>query len=68
MLYMTGRRRVTFWIDEWQDAALKGIKLRDGIPEAEQLRRAITAWLETKGVDLPPDVRERFALQKKGGN
>ena len=66
-MHMAARRRVTFWIDEWQDAALKAVKDFDGIPEAEQLRRAVTLWLESKGVELPPDVRERRALQKKGG-
>ncbi len=67
MLYMPERRRVTFWIDRWQDAALKTVKDRDGIPEAEQLRRAITDWLENARVELPPEVRERRVQQKKGG-
>jgi hypothetical protein len=38
-------RRVTFWVDEDLANALKVIKERDGIPEAEQLRRAIRAWV-----------------------
>jgi hypothetical protein len=67
ILYMTARRRVTFWIDVWQDAALKAIKERDGVPEAEQLRRAVTAWVEEKGIDLPREVSRRRAQQKKGG-
>ena len=43
-------RRVTFWVDEELADALKAIKQRDGIPEAEQLRRAIRTWVEGKGV------------------
>lgn len=29
---------------------LEAVKVRDGIPQSEQIRRAITAWLEEKGV------------------
>jgi hypothetical protein len=32
------------------DAALKALKQRDGIPEAEALRRALAAYLEEQGV------------------
>ena len=64
---MPARRRVTFWIDVWQDAALKAVKERDGVPEAEQLRRAITVWVRSKGIELPSDVRQRHAQQEKGG-
>jgi integrase len=42
------RRRHTFWIDEQQAAGLKAIKDRDGIPEAEQFRRAIAHWLSSR--------------------
>jgi len=42
------RKRYTFWIDVDQAAALKEIKTRDGMPESEQLRRAIAAWLQTR--------------------
>jgi hypothetical protein len=41
---------VTFWVDEDLADALKAIKTRDGIPEAEQLRRAIRAWVGEKNV------------------
>ena len=43
-------RRVTFWVDEDLADALKAIKTRDGIPEAEQLRRAIRAWVGERGL------------------
>jgi len=42
-------RRVTFWVDDELADALKAIKARDGIPEAEQLRRAIRAWVGDRG-------------------
>jgi hypothetical protein len=29
---------------------LKAIKARDGIPESEQIRRALMIWFEQKGV------------------
>ena len=43
-------RRVTFWVDDDLADALKAIKTRDGIPEAEQLRRAIRAWVGEKSL------------------
>jgi len=48
---MTRRRKLySFWIDPDQAVALKRVKARDGIPESEQIRRAIDAWLASKGV------------------
>lgn len=44
------RRRYTFFIDEEQRQALGAIKVRDGIPEAEQIRRAIVLWIEARRV------------------
>jgi hypothetical protein len=32
---------------------LKQIKARDGIPESEQIRRALSLWFEQKGVAKP---------------
>jgi plasmid stabilization system protein ParE len=39
-----------FFIDEDLRGALAAIKERDGISESEQIRRAIKAWVEKKGV------------------
>ena len=47
---MTPKSRFHFHIDDDQREALRAVKERDGIPEAEQIRRAIDAWLEQKGV------------------
>jgi hypothetical protein len=47
---MTPRSRYNFWIDDEQREGLREVKERDGVLESEQIRRAINAWLETKGV------------------
>ncbi len=44
------RKLYSFWIDPKLAKGLKDIKKRDGIPESEQIRRAIETWLETKGL------------------
>ena len=46
------RTRYTFFIDPDLREALAAIKERDGIPESEQIRRAVRAWLEAKGVAI----------------
>ena len=45
------RLRLNFWIESWQVDAMKGIMTRDGVLVSEQIRRAITAYLKTKGVN-----------------
>lgn len=40
----------TFAITDELKAGLQTVKERDGISEAEQIRRAIALWLESKGV------------------
>jgi hypothetical protein len=61
---MSAKRRYTFYITEELDAALKALKQRDGIPEAEALRRALAAYLEEQGVlgSLPA----RAAINDRG--
>lgn len=46
---MAVRKLWTFAIDPDLAAGLKLVKTRDGINESEQARRAIRAWLESKG-------------------
>jgi hypothetical protein len=55
------RKLYSFWIDATLAEGLKAIKTRDGIPESEQIRRAIEAWLEAKGVQ-----RKSAGGRKKG--
>jgi hypothetical protein len=40
-----------------QARLLKAIKARDGIPESEQIRRALMIWFEQKGVLKPKKNR-----------
>jgi hypothetical protein len=43
------RKLYSFWIDRELAAGLKRIKERDGVPESEQIRRAVELWLRSKG-------------------
>ena len=47
---MVGRKLTNFRIDPDLAEGLKAVKERDGVPEGEQIRRAVRAWLESKGV------------------
>ena len=47
---MAPKVRFNFWLGEEQREGLRVVKERDGIPESEQVRRAIAEWLERKGV------------------
>ena len=40
----------TFAITDDLKAGLQAVRARDGISEAEQIRRAIALWLDAKGV------------------
>jgi len=57
---MTPRRRklYSFWIDPEQATALKAAKERVGVPESEQIRRAIDAWFKKN------DVSEKTAPRR----
>ena len=64
------RTRYTFFIDPDLREALAAIKERDGIPESEQIRRAVRAWLQSKGVaaDTPAKARgSRRTASKRAG-
>jgi len=45
---MVRRRLYNFRIDADLDDGLKLVKERDGIPESEQIRRAVREWLERR--------------------
>ena len=53
----------TFAIPEEMKAGLQAVKERDGISEAEQIRRAIATWLESKGVNK--SERKRAVTRKR---
>ena len=46
---MSERKLTTFYIDLDLSQALKAVKERDGVPEAEQIRRAVREWFEKRG-------------------
>jgi hypothetical protein len=41
---------ISLRLDPEQARLLKVIKARDGVPESEQIRRALVMWFELKGV------------------
>jgi len=46
------RRLHSFYLDRELSAALKVVKQRDGMPEGEQVRRALWDWFKKKKVKL----------------
>ena len=58
----------SFYLDPELAAGLKEIKQQRGVPESEQVRRAIRAWLEAEGVKVTRSPRARPArTRQKGG-
>ena len=62
---MTAKRKYSFWITEEQLAGLKQVKERDGVLESEQIRRAIDAWLNAKGITATKADRPRAGTRKR---
>ena len=58
------RKLYSFWIDPEQAVGLKTVKERDGVPESEQIRRAIQAWITQKG-DSQKSDRKRAGTRKR---
>ena len=58
------RKLFTFPIDPELSDGLKTVKARDGISEAEQIRRGIRMWLDEKGVKVEVD-RRRVRARKR---
>lgn len=54
----------TFTLPEDLKRGLQAVKERDGISEAEQIRRAIALWLEGKGV-VEKAERKRAGTRKR---
>jgi hypothetical protein len=46
---MANRTRYTFWIDAPDLQAIQSIKEKEGVPESEQIRRALKEWLRKRG-------------------
>jgi hypothetical protein len=60
---MSRKKKYTFYITEELDTALKLLKERDGIAEAEALRRALAEYLQRKGV-FEPRKRSQAASRR----
>ena len=48
---MSPRKLANFRLDDDLIAGLKAVQARDGMPQAEQVRRALRAGLKARGVD-----------------
>lgn len=61
------QRRFTFSLDEELAAGMKALKARDGIGEAEQVRRALRVFLEGRGIlDALPTSGTKAARKRVG--
>ena len=57
------RSKISVYVDEVLGTGLKAIKERDGVSEAEQIRRGIKLYLESKGYPVKPSTKRA----RKGG-
>ena len=62
---MTPRSRYNFWIDDEQREGLRFVKVRDGVLESEQIRRAINRWLAEKGVSAKKTAKRSVRAPRK---
>jgi hypothetical protein len=56
-------KQTAFRIDAEILDGLREVKDRDGVPISEQVRRALTVWLESKGITKAE--RKRAATRKR---
>ena len=61
---MTPRRLSAFRIDSEILDALHEIKARDGVPLSEQVRRALLAWVDARGVKVKAGKRGAVTPRK----
>jgi len=61
---MTRRKLHNFYLDAELADGLKTVKERDGISEAEQVRRAIREWLQRKDVIEKAERKRATARQR----
>ncbi len=66
---MSPTRLASFRLDEDLLDGLKAVTVRDGIPQTEQVRRALRAWLQERGALGPAPqtktARKRAATRKR---
>jgi hypothetical protein len=61
---VTPLKPTTFRLETEIMEALAAIRDRDGIPVSEQVRRALTKWIEAKGGTVKAD-RKRASTRKR---
>jgi hypothetical protein len=61
----TTKKQAAFRIDPPILEGLQTVKERDGVPISEQVRRALRAWLEAKGVDVEKSERQRAGTRRR---
>jgi hypothetical protein len=59
------RKRYSFFIDDENAAGLKALKERDGIPESEAVRRAITKFLAARRISVTTKPERKRAVTRK---
>jgi len=60
----SARKLAAFRLDRDILDGLQAVKVRDGVPVSEQVRRALLAWLEARGVTIKPE-RKRSGTRKR---
>jgi len=60
----TNKKTFTFVLPDDLKVALQRIRARDGIAEAEQIRRGIQMWIKSKGVRVKSE-RPRVSDRKR---
>jgi hypothetical protein len=61
------RTVTTIYLDDDLRDGLKAVKARDGVPEAEQIRRALRGWLQERkaiGKSVPTGVKRTRPRKK----
>lgn len=53
------RKLFTFPIDDELAEGLREVEQREGVSKAEQIRRGIRLWLDSKGLEVPREKSER---------
>ena len=61
---MTLLKPATFRLEQELLDALQEVKKRDGLPVTEQVRRAVIAWLDSRGVKVKTE-RKRAGTRKR---
>lgn len=63
---MAALRQSNFRLEEEILEGLEVVRERDGVPVSEQVRRALLAWLESKGVAVQKAPRQRVSPRRRG--